>query len=441
MFVAVDDTDSMKGNCTTFLATEIIREFGDLDLIGNPRLVRLNPATPWKTRGNGALVMRFGRGSGPRRFIGNIGGRDIFCYDRCTSFEPDPEMMRDRIIPHIQAHHEDDADPGLLISRVKPSQSFYWRGVRTIMDRDDIDREIERIGGITYTIGNGRGLIGCTCGMAWRPRDSTFELLSYRPESRWGTERIFDPSTIEAVEHSIPTTFNSWEDRTSKVAMVPSTPCPVMYGLRGDVESDLIRGFEIIKTEPLDRWAIFLTNQGTDDHIIHNPRGLVPNQSYLLHGKVSSKTRHIEGGHVFLDLDTGLGEVTCGAYEPSKEFRHMVDWLCKGDEVEVMGELRDDPRTLNIEKIHVISVVEEYRKVSNPICPICSRTMKSTGSGKKFKCKKCGTKSYTPVMLPVRRQVVPGWYEPPTAARRHLSKPLKRMGLTQPVEFVNGRSQ
>ena len=52
MFVAVDDTDSMKGNCTTFLATEIIREFGDLDLIGNPRLVRLNPATPWKTRGN-----------------------------------------------------------------------------------------------------------------------------------------------------------------------------------------------------------------------------------------------------------------------------------------------------------------------------------------------------------------------------------------------------
>ena len=39
MFVAVDDTDSMKGNCTTFLATEIIREFQDLDLIGNPRLV------------------------------------------------------------------------------------------------------------------------------------------------------------------------------------------------------------------------------------------------------------------------------------------------------------------------------------------------------------------------------------------------------------------
>ena len=63
MYVAVDDTDSINGNCTTFLATEIIRELSsDLDLIGNPRLVRLNPATPWKTRGNGSLVMRFGEG-------------------------------------------------------------------------------------------------------------------------------------------------------------------------------------------------------------------------------------------------------------------------------------------------------------------------------------------------------------------------------------------
>ena len=71
MFIAVDDTDSMRGNCTTFLATEIIRELSsDFDLIGNPRLVRLNPAVPWKTRGNGSLVMRFGKGTGMRHLIG-----------------------------------------------------------------------------------------------------------------------------------------------------------------------------------------------------------------------------------------------------------------------------------------------------------------------------------------------------------------------------------
>jgi len=440
MFVAVDDTDSMKGNCTTFLATEIIREFRDLDLIGNPRLVRLNPATPWKTRGNGALVMRFGRGEGEPRYIGEMGGK-VFCYDSCMDYEPDPMEMRDRIIPLIERRHEDDADPGLLISSVRPDPSFYRRGVTTIMDRADIDREIERIGGTTFQIGNGRGLIGCTCGMAWIPGDSTFELLSYRPESRWGTKRIFDPLTIRDVEHWYPTTFNSWEDREQKVAMVPATPCPVMYGLRGDSEEDLIEASMKISTEPIERWMVFLTNQGTDDHIICDPESLIPNQSYSIRGTVSSCARHIAGGHVFIDLDTRFGTLECGAYEPSKEFRYAVGWLCPGDEVEVLGELREEPRTLNIEKIHVISVAEERRKVSNPVCSGCSRTMKSVGRGQGYRCKRCGTSADEPVTGSVTRWIVPGWYEPPTAARRHLSKPLKRMGLEQPVEFVNSRSR
>jgi len=52
MFVAFDDTDSLESMCTTFLATEMIKALGVYDLIGLPRLVRLNPAVPWKTRGN-----------------------------------------------------------------------------------------------------------------------------------------------------------------------------------------------------------------------------------------------------------------------------------------------------------------------------------------------------------------------------------------------------
>ena len=241
MYVAVDDTDSMRGNCTTFLATEIIRELSDLDLIGNPRLVRLNPAVPWKTRGNGALVMCFGRGRGPSRTIGRISDREIVCYDDCTAWEPDPGSIRSRVIPLMEEYHDPElSDPGLLISRTKPSQSFYWRGVRTIMGREDVDPEISRLGAITYEINKGRGLIGCVCGMAWRPRDSTFELLSYRPRERWGTKRVFDSDTIRSVEFGYPSTFNSWEERSHKVAMVPSTPCPVMYGLRGDDEKDLI---------------------------------------------------------------------------------------------------------------------------------------------------------------------------------------------------------
>lgn len=440
MYVAVDDTDSVNGNCTTYLATEIIRVLSDFDLIGNPRLVRLNPAVPWKTRGNGSLVMRFGYGIGKKRHIGCIGGVDVYCYDRCSSDEPNANEILQRIIPLVDSNHEDDANPGVLVSRLKPPVRMYWEGVRTIISRDEVDCVISDIHASTYEIGNGLGLIGCVCGMAWRPRDFTYELLSYRPRARWGTEREYEPTTIRDVEHGISTTFNSWDDRSSKVAMVPSTPCPVMYGLRGDSEDDLIRGYSIIRTEPLERWMIFLTNQGTDDHIIPNPSILVPNQSYRVSGMVSSRAIHILGGHVFLNIETKHGMIPCAAYEPSKEFRHVLDWLIPGDMVEVIGELRENPRTLNLEKIHVISTVPEIRKISNPTCPLCSRTMKSTGSGKGFRCKKCHIKSKKPVTKKLIRQIVPGWYEPPVYARRHLSKPLKRMSEGQPVEFVNGRS-
>ena len=66
LYLGVDDTDSLRGMCTTFLATELVRDLREWDLIGYPRLVRLNPNIPWKTRGNGAICLRLGAGRGRR---------------------------------------------------------------------------------------------------------------------------------------------------------------------------------------------------------------------------------------------------------------------------------------------------------------------------------------------------------------------------------------
>ncbi len=440
MFVAVDDTDSVRGNCTTFLATEIINELkNDLDLIGNPRLVRLNPAVPWKTRGNGSLVLRFGHGVGRKRFIGVLENEQFFCYDESDDYEPDYDEILKRLIPLIEKYHEDDADPGLIISPHRPDPSFYKMGVTTIMDRKKIDIELKKIGAKTFTIGNGRGLIGATCGLAWIPGDTTFELLAYRQRNRWGTPRDFDPLSIRDMEHNFQTTFNSWEDREEKVAMIPATPCPVLYGLRGDVHDDVIKAADTLKTESRYRWFVFLTNQGTDDHILTDYEELIPNQSYLLKGTVISRSRHIEGGHVFIDIKTKFGTVTCGAYEPSKEFRLAFDQLIPNDEIEVMGEFREEPRTLNVEKLHVINTVEDVRKKSNPSCPTCGKKMESIGKNQGYRCKRCHQKTKDAVYEKRIRWILPGWYEPPTCARRHLSKPLKRTGLESPVDFVNRR--
>ena len=437
MYVAVDDTDSVKGRCTTFLATEMISELcRDMDMIGYPRLVRLNPATPWKTRGNAALTMRFGKGTGKKMLVGNISGRGIFCFSGAAGYEPEEKDVLERLIPIIEENSEPDSDPGLVVSRKKPSQSMYWKGVRTILDRDVVEDEVRRIGAYKFEIRNGRGIVGATCGMAWRPRDSTLELLAYRPKERWGTERVFESLSIRDANASLMSTFNSWEERAQKVTMVPSTPCPIMYGFRGNDLSELMKGREIIKSEPIERWMIFLTNQGTDDHIIPDPKELVPNQSYYVEGKVIG-SRHIAGGHVLTDIDTKFGKMTVGAYEPSKEFRYLFDNLSAGDIIGVMGELREEPRTLNAEKVNVIKIAERYEKVSNPVCPICGRTMESVGKGKGYRCRKCRTSAELPCTRKETRWVREGWYEPPAAARRHLSKPLKRMGVEQPVEFLN----
>ena len=64
LHVGIDDTDSLDGGCTTWVALRVIEELlPDFDLIGSPRLVRLNPDVPWKTRGNGAVALAFGRGA------------------------------------------------------------------------------------------------------------------------------------------------------------------------------------------------------------------------------------------------------------------------------------------------------------------------------------------------------------------------------------------
>ena len=98
MFIAADDTDSSTWMCTTFLATELVRATAEWDLIGLPRLVRLNPAVPWKTRGNGAICIRVGRGAGEPRLCGRLDGRDLVCYARSAG-EPDADEVMARCWP------------------------------------------------------------------------------------------------------------------------------------------------------------------------------------------------------------------------------------------------------------------------------------------------------------------------------------------------------
>src|SRR5712691_1402282 len=118
LWIGVDDTDSLRGMCTTFLATEIIRDLTkDHDLIGYPRLVRLNPSIPWKTRGNGAICIRVGKGRGRPSAIGELDGHPVSAYPRGDSLgSPEGVLERVASITEEWASVEDPStNPGIVV--------------------------------------------------------------------------------------------------------------------------------------------------------------------------------------------------------------------------------------------------------------------------------------------------------------------------------------
>ena len=164
-----------------------------------------------------------------------------------------------------------------------------------------------------------------------------------------------------------------------------------------------------------------MSNQGTDDHIVErNISDICPMESPAVQGEVSSPPRTIQGGHVFFGLRDDTEDIVCAAYEPTKEFREVVSLLQEGDEVVVVGSMRNEPATINLEKLLVLSAP----RAGNPCCPDCGRSMPSSGKGQGYRCRKCGRKEEARKPSPGVLQ--PGAYQVPVCARRHLMRPLER---------------
>lgn len=430
LWVGVDDTDSLQGMCTTFLATELVRELTrDLDLIGYPRLVRLNPNIPWKTRGNGALALRFGRGVGSPWKVGTIAGRDILAFPRCCS-HPDPGDLLSRVARLVErwaAFEDPTTNPACVVLRGRPPASFYWRAVREVVTVAEARRAVKGLG-FVRTYKNGRGAVGAAAAVAWRPRDRTYEVLAYRDRSSWGTPRRLDSGSVREMDRMFPSTFNNYDYINDKVVIAPHSPCPVLFGIRGDDPADLPAALGALRGEAPERWLVFETNQGTDDHIRPRNWSLDPWTATRVQGIVASVPRTRSGGHVLFEL-RGHRDVTVAAYEPSKQFRATVRSFRPGDRVQVWGSVREEPRTLNLEKVQLIEVATSTQKLANPRCLRCDKSMKSLGRDAGYRCRKCRqtARPASASFTNETRTVKAGIYEPPASARRHLSKPIKRM--------------
>lgn len=432
LFIGVDDTDSPTGMCTTYLLTEIISELEFPVLFGYPRLVRLNPNIPWKTRGNGALSLSiYGERSSAFK-IGEIDGREILCS---SSPSPDTcdasEVLRrvSNVVERLAELDGDNTNPAVAVSGKRPVQGFYWEAVSGVVSLDSAMNALNSAGGVHRSWKNGRGLIGATASIAWVPRDRTFEVITYRRREKWGTTRRIGNESVSGLSHNFPSTFSNYDSTNRHSCISPSSPCPVLFGIRGDDPSVLEAAMMSVEAEEKDRWLVFESNQGTDDHIIRPSGSLEPYRSYYLEGTVGSSPVTIRGGHVFFKLTTEHGEVTCAAFEETKELRSIVTKLIPGDRLSVWGSLKpgDSGYSFNLEKMEVSALEDRRVKVANPKCAVCGKPMHSAGRGAGYRCRACHTRSDQPIYRSVSRDLQEGLYGVAMGSRRHLAMPPERM--------------
>jgi tRNA(Ile2)-agmatinylcytidine synthase len=412
MIIGIDDTDSIKGMCTTYLAAVLIEKLKKYGTIKEyPLLIRLNPNIIYKTRGNAALAISL-------------------LLDSGKNAEKAKELVIETV-ENMAVFSDENTNPGVVFIEDTAEKmrseiaQFSMRAVQDVLEIHEAKELLERYR-ITYTgFKNGRGLIGALAaagfGLCGLP-DFTYELIAYREKNRWGTSREINEESVWAADAaSYPDTWDTVDHENKRIVFAPHSPDPILFGIRGSSEEAVRRAFSIIRGERAERYVVYKTNQNTDMHLIQAKINEVKdNRSYILEGYVSISPKTIKGGHIIFELAENGAVLECAAFEPTKGFRRIIRQLREGDEVTVYGSVKN--RTLNIEKIKLTAL--NGHEYCNPLC--CSKRMKSVGRGQGYRCEKCGAIKKEKELESLKRNISPGFYEAPPCARRHLSKPLIR---------------
>ncbi|MDY6958710.1 MAG: tRNA(Ile)(2)-agmatinylcytidine synthase, partial [Halobacteriota archaeon] len=339
-----------------------------------------------------------------------------------------PEEVKEIVLQAIEEFSEfgdDNTNPGVVFLDEVPQEVrlFSKRAIRTTLKIDEAKDLISKYKIDHKGYKNQRGLIGALGAVGATLENFTYELIAYRHKDRWGLPRyIKEESVWEADRLTYPLTWDTVDVANNCIVFSPNSKCPVLFGIRGENKFSIYRAFNIIKSEPIERFVLFRTNQGTDSHLLLSTiGGTIEGSSYILEGVLIKDPQTIEGGHVIFRISDESGSIDCAAYEPTKNFRDIIRKLRVGDRIVAYGSVKN--RTVNLEKIE-IKRLEELEVFENPKCPSCAKSMKSAGKGQGYRCKRCDTRADEKEAIITKRDIQVGLYEVPPVARRHISKPL-----------------
>jgi tRNA(Ile2)-agmatinylcytidine synthase len=421
LHIGFDDTDSPNGGCTTYIAALLVEKLSSMGVsfTDYPSLVRLNPNVPWKTRGNGALCLRI----------------------ECP--EDSMDRIKETVITTVEANSElgyGGTDPGIVFVLGDVSQEirdFAKKAEQTLLTIEEALKLAKKVRAEAVGFKKGRGIIGGLAAIGEDlSGDHTFEIISYRtPENRDKPRRV-QVSSVKTMDAESPLTFNNVDPETGRILVTPRGPDPILCGVRGETPEAVKHAYEMVTIdEPVERWMIFRTNQGTDAHLrkVSTVADIQPYNPVVSQGVVSKNPMVIQGGHVIFAIKDDTGEVDCAAYAPTVTLCKTARKLMTGDVLKVYGGVHSSSSehqlTINLEKMNVLELAPSVSFV-NPSCPECGTRVKSMGKNQGFRCDKCGFRSSGLKKLEVRaeRGLERGLYITSPRSQRHLTKPHCRYG-------------
>ncbi len=414
--VGIDDSDSPLGLCTTFLGYRLVLKLLErgCGMRSYPRLVRLNPNIPFKTRGNAAVCIEF------------------------ESTEPDAAFETICNLVEKYSDLKNGANTGVVLVRARPPHylaNLYQRALSELVNKSGVLTALSSLDARVFTLGNGMGVVGASAALGFDTlRDHTYELLAYRRREMYGAPRGVDRESVISMDRrTFPHTYNNYDYENGRTMITPHGPDPVLLGIRGDSPGAVFAAFSTIRcSEHAEGHMIYISNQHTDAHLRHQMTfPLKAFSSGWLEGRVILVEAG-PGAHVYIRLGVGAETAICAVYEPTGDLRRAARLLMPGDVVRVAGGVRrpslKHPRLLNVERMEVTSLQKAFRH-SNPICGGCGTRMNSEGRAKGFQCTKCKARlSGGRVSHEIERDLQKGIYVSSPRSQRHLTKQLIRYG-------------
>ena len=273
-WLGLDDTDSLKGGCTTEVLFRLLNDLPNTVSFRSPRLVRLWPFAKQRTRGNAAVAV------------------ELITENEAELLNHLDQWWKQHIeslkgILGTSDHSERTqypADPGMVwTSELMTDEAFYKSAVSSEIELQNVP-EVTR-----YWGGNGR--IGATAAVLWPAAQCTYEAIAWRSNEAEGRRQLDEVALAEVED--LKDTFLCRNPKLGTSLLAPRGNSPVLFGIRSWTKEGAQHALDILEqgedTEPTKGSLVFQTNQATGDHLEE------PIEAFVRSKSIGNNARNMDG--------------------------------------------------------------------------------------------------------------------------------------------------